>query len=284
MIFSSPDSKASDELRAPEFSSKPIGIYFLCNRFFGKRFQSRKTSSLAWVRIVNQLLFMKTTIASLLILAFAATALAVNSGELDNRIRTLTAKFEAMQQKPDKSIPSETLRKARGIVLLDRTKAGFIFAYQGGGGVALVKDTKSDAWSPAAFLGANEASLGFQIGGEQTLFVILFMDTNSTRLLTEPKVEFGGEARGTAGDSTASTEGIVTPPEPSVLVYTDREGLYGGAAIKGGAISPDDTANRIYYGQDLTMKDILFGHKVKPTDAALTLAGKIAVQARLTWK
>jgi lipid-binding SYLF domain-containing protein len=87
---------------------------------------------------------MKTALVGLFLLGFAATALAIDKAELDNRIRTLTAKFEAMQQKPDKSIPAETLGKAKGIVLLDRTKAGFVFAYQGGGGVAMVKQGNSE--------------------------------------------------------------------------------------------------------------------------------------------
>src|ERR1043166_1030282 len=104
---------------------------------------------------------MKTILlVSLFLLSCAAPALAIDKVELDNRIRTLTAKFEAMQQKPDKSIPAEPLHKARGIALLDRTKAGFVFADQGGSGVAMVKNPNSEKWSPAAFLTANEASLG----------------------------------------------------------------------------------------------------------------------------
>ena len=217
-------------------------------------------------------------------MGFAATALAIDKAELDNRIRALTAKFEAMQQKPDKCIPADVLRKAKGIVLLDRTKAGFVFAYQGGSGVAMVRNTKSEKWSPAAFLTANEASLGFQVGGQQSFIVILFMNTNSLRLLTEPNLQFGGEARGTAGDSSVGTEGNVAPQEPSVLVFDDRKGLYGGAAIKGGAITPDDTANGIYYGQALAMNEILFEGKVKPTAAALALAGKIADHSKLAKK
>src|SRR5436190_2514202 len=128
---------------------------------------------------------MKTITLGLLLAGFAASAIGVEKTELDNRMRTLTAKFEALQLKPDKSIPADNLRKAQGIILLDRTKAGFLFAYQGGGGVAMVKDPSTEKWSPPAFLAAHEASLGFQIGGQQSFFVILLMNTNATRLLTE---------------------------------------------------------------------------------------------------
>src|SRR5712691_4984975 len=128
---------------------------------------------------------MKTTMLGMILLGRACSTLAIDKAELDNRIRRLTAKLEEMQQKPDKSIPAGILRKAQAVILLDRTKAGFIFAYQGGGGVAMVRDGKTK-WSPTAFLSAQEASLGFQVGGQQTFFVILLMNTNATRLLTEP--------------------------------------------------------------------------------------------------
>jgi len=226
------------------------------------------------------LLTMKMIMLNLLLMGFVASTLAADKAQLDNRIHALTAKFEAMQAKPDKAIPAENLRKARGIVLLDRTKAGFIFAYQGGGGVAMVKNGSSENWSPVAFLGATEASLGFQIGGEQAFFVILLMNTNATRLLTEPNFEFGGEARGTAGNESAGEEGKISSTELNVLVYSDRKGLFGGAAIKGGAITPDTEGNRAYYGEFLSMKDILFGKKVKPTEAATELAKKLTEQSK----
>lgn len=213
----------------------------------------------------------------LIVMGFANAVFAADKAELDNRIHTLTAKLEAMQQKPDKAVPADTLSKAKGIILLDRTKAGFIFAYQGGNGVAMFKDSRSERWSPVAFVAANEASLGFQVGGEQSLYVILLMNTNATQSLIDGKlIDFSGEARGTAGDSSSGVEGKLATNEPPVVIYTDRKGLYGGAAIKGGAITPDDEANRAYYEQYLTTKEILFDQKVKPTEAASALAKKLA--------
>jgi lipid-binding SYLF domain-containing protein len=231
-------------------------------------------------RRTNSLMSTKTrisvaTLSLLLGLANSAPTLALDKATLDSRIHKLSAKFEAMQQKLDRRIPPETLQKAHGIILLDRTKAGVVFAYQGGSGVALVKDTKTGNWSAPAFLEANEASLGFQLGGEQSFFAILLMNTNVTRLLTEPNFEFGGEARGTAGNESAGAAGTVASTEQQILVYDDRKGLYGGAAIKGGAIGPDSEANRVYYEQYCSMADILFGKKVKPTGAATALAAKL---------
>ena len=85
---------------------------------------------------------MKTLTVGLLVLGFVSSTFAVDKVALDNRIRTLTGKFEELQSKPDKCVPAETLRKAQGILLLDRTKAGLVFGYHGGGGVAMVKDAK----------------------------------------------------------------------------------------------------------------------------------------------
>lgn len=197
---------------------------------------------------------------------------------LDCEIHQLAAKFEAMQAKPDKRVPAELLRKAQGIILLDRTRAGFLFAYQGGSGVAMARDAQGN-WSPPAFLTATEASLGFQIGGEQNFFVILLMSTNAAHKLTASFVDFGGEARGTAGDQSAGAEGQAVPTD-SVLVYSDRTGLYGGAAIKGGSISADENANEMYYGHYVTMNDILFDKKVSPTAAATDLANTISEYSR----
>ena len=214
-------------------------------------------------------------LTTLLLISFCWGAAAVERAELDRRAQKVLAKFESLQSKPDKRVPPEVLRKAQGIILLDRTKAGFIFAYQGGGGIAMVKD-KRGKWSPLAFMSADEASLGFQIGGQQTFCAILLMNEQSAKsLLADAAFEFGGEARGTAGSASAGEEGTFEDIPRSVLIYDERSGLYGGAAIKGGAIHPDHDANQVYYGAAATMETILFNSKYKPTEPAAALAERI---------
>jgi lipid-binding SYLF domain-containing protein len=196
----------------------------------------------------------------------------VDQAQLDNRISLLTAKFQALQAKPDKRIPAAVLRDAKGIILLDRTKAGFLFAYEGGSGVAMARDPATGAWSAPAFVSANQASLGFQAGGQQSFVVILLMNTNTVHSLAASNFSFGGEASGTAGNTSAGTGGTISQTEQVTLVYSDTEGLYGGVAVKGGAVSPDSNADAAYYSQYLTAEEILFGHKVKPSVTAARLA------------
>ncbi len=216
---------------------------------------------------------MKTKLITLALLGFATAAMALDRTDLDNRIQMLGEKFDGLQQMPGQRIPADTLRNAKGIIMLDRTKAGFLFAYQGGSGVAMVREHDSGKWSPAAFVSANEASLGFQVGGEQRFVVVLFMTTNATRMLTEQRIDFAGEARASANNDTSKVETQAAVPD--VLVYDDRQGLYAGAAVKGNAVTPDKDANDIYYGSRLSMGDILFRHQVQPTPAAINLAQKI---------
>ena len=222
---------------------------------------------------------MKTILMSLAIVGLALSVRAVDKSELDDRIYKLTGMFEALQQKPDKSIPADLLKRAQGIVLLNRTKAGFLFAYQGGGGIAMVRDRKTGQWSSPAFMTGREGSLGFLVGGEQTFYVFLLMTTNSTRMLTESTFDAAGEARGTAGNETAGVQENIRK-EPPVIVYDDRKGLYGGAEVKAGAISPDDDDNKAYYGEPLTMSDILFNKKGTPSKAATDLVAKLNSYAK----
>jgi lipid-binding SYLF domain-containing protein len=129
-----------------------------------------------------------------------------------------------------------------------------------------------------AFLKANEATFGAQIGGEKNFYIILLMTTNSTWRLIDPKIEWGAGAGGTAGDASGGV-GARTSSESEILIYNERTGLFGGAVVKAGSISADDEDNRLYYGQDLSMRSILFDNQVQPSAAASYLASKIHAYA-----
>jgi lipid-binding SYLF domain-containing protein len=101
------------------------------------------------------------------------------------------------------------------------------------------------------------------------------MSTNATHALINPTIDLGGEAQGTAGNNSSTAEGKIVSSLKSVLVYSDRNGFYAGAAMKAGSIAPDDKANQVYYGQYESMSDILFDKKLESTEAATELAKQI---------
>jgi lipid-binding SYLF domain-containing protein len=219
---------------------------------------------------------MKTSlILALLFLGLAGSALAIDKEHLDGRMKRYMDKLDAMQQKPDKAIPAENFKKAKGIILLERTKAGVVFAFQSGKGVALVRNSKTQKWGPASWVTGTEASLGAQIGGESAFYVVLLMTTNSIRMVRDSNFEFGGEVSGTAGDSSGTAKGTSNSTDPVVLIYDDKTGFFGGAAIKGDSLNPDTDANVKYYGESYTMKQIISGEKVKVSDVTAQLIKKL---------
>lgn len=224
---------------------------------------------------------MKTIMLGLMLLGLAGSAMAIEPSELDARLQRLTGMFEELQSKPDKCIPPEVLRNAQGIVLLDRTKAGFLYAYQGGVGVALVRDPHTGKWSAPAFLSANESSLGFQVGGEQAFYAVVLMTPNATHALLQPTFEIGSEARGTVGNTSGGAQSKVSPVEHEAVVYSDRTGFFGGADVKAGDVTPDDDANVIYYGQSVTMGGILFNRAVVPTATGTQLIHDLTDYSRM---
>jgi lipid-binding SYLF domain-containing protein len=217
---------------------------------------------------------MKRAFTSILLLGSGVAMLAAGEvQQLDEKAQRILAKFDSMQI-TEHRVPADILKKAQGIVLLDRTKGAFIVGYEGGGGIAMARDAK-DKWGPISFMSAGEGSLGFQIGGQQSFMVVVILTKDAASRLSGAVFDFGGEARGTAGDQSSGTEGKVSSDERPVMVYDSREGLFGGAAIKGGKVSPDDGANEKYYGKVLSARQVLSGEGIKPTKAAEEFVEKI---------
>jgi lipid-binding SYLF domain-containing protein len=215
---------------------------------------------------------MRRSILTVLFLGLAASTFAQSKSELDDRVRKLMAHFDSLQANAEARIPADKLKKATGVIVMDRTKGGLIFGYEQGFGVAMVK-TKGE-WSPFSFMNSHEGSFGAQIGGKSTYCVILLMNEAARDRLVASKVDWGGEAGGTGGSSTGGVGDNFTQ-EPPTLVFGESKGLYGGATIKGGSVAADDKANQKYYGQFYSIKDILFDNKVKASETATDFAEKL---------
>jgi lipid-binding SYLF domain-containing protein len=198
--------------------------------------------------------------------------------KLDIKIRNATDYLVALQRNRSRRIPAQILANARGVIIIHQIKAGLGFGFQAGSGLATVRDPKTGAWSPPAFVSNVEGSYGLQIGGQKSDSVLLLMDDRGMELLKGGGAKLGVNLRATAGPSSAGGEFKADTIKEPILVYSEAGGLYAGAAIEGGGIGPADKANAVYYGA--SMRQILFEGQGHWSEAGKELIEKIIEYSR----
>ena len=149
----------------------------------------------------------------------------------------------------DKAIPSDLLEKAKAVIVFPGAlKFGFIVGGQGGSGV-VVRHT-DNGWSAPAFLNMGGGSIGPQIGGQKTDYILLIMNDKGLRGLLDDKFEVGGEgsvAAGPVGRTAAASTNVTLDAE--ILSYSRSKGLFAGLSLKGVVISPDKDMNLGVYNK-----------------------------------
>jgi SH3 domain-containing YSC84-like protein 1 len=145
-------------------------------------------------------------------------------------------------------------------------KAGFILGGQGGRGVASCR--LSSGWSAPAFFEIKGGSVGLQIGGASTDFVLLVMNEKGMKSLLSDKFELGGEASVAAGPVGRSASGTTDAKlDAEILSYSRSKGLFGGLALKGSVISPEKSDMEGTYGKGVTVETILAANQNRaPTE------------------
>lgn len=181
------------------------------------------------------------------------------------RVDKSSAAFNEIMKIAEKSIPRDLLKKANAIVIFPGAiKAGFIFAGQGGSGLAVKRI--ASGWSAPAFMNMGGGSFGLQIGGQSTDYVMLVMNEKGMKGLLEDKFELGGEgsvAAGPVGRTAAASTNVTFDAE--ILTYSRTKGVFAGISLKGVVISPDKDMNEAIYQKPA--KEIL-GTPAVPSSAA----------------
>ena len=165
----------------------------------------------------------------------------------------------------DKSIPRDLLAKAKAVVVFPGTiKGAFIIGGQGGKGIAVRR--VGGGWSAPAFFNMAGGSIGLQIGGSKTDYVMLIMNDKGMKGLLEDKFELGGEgsvAAGPVGRTAAASTNATLDAE--ILTYSRSKGLFAGVSLKGVSINSDGDLNQAIYQK--RSKQII-GEPAVPASAA----------------
>jgi SH3 domain-containing YSC84-like protein 1 len=162
---------------------------------------------------------------------------------------------------PD-NIPQDLIDKAECIIVDPSViKGAFIVGVSGGRGAMICRTGEhfTGPWSAPTMMALEGASVGFQIGGQATDFVLLVMNPRGARAILNSKVKLGADASAAAGpkgrNAEASTDVTL---RAEVLTYSRARGLFAGISLAGSTVRPDNGANEKLYNKKLDAKDIIF--------------------------
>jgi SH3 domain-containing YSC84-like protein 1 len=168
------------------------------------------------------------------------------------------------------NIPSDLLAKADCVAVLPGVKKfGFGVGGSGGRGPMSCRGGKNFGgdWSAPAMYSVGGASIGLQIGGSSTDFVLLIMSQDGVNALLQGKTELGTNVSAAAGPTGATTTSLGT----DILTYGRAKGLFAGATLGGASLEPDNDANNRLYDKAITAKDIVMENAVQATPGGQTL-------------
>ncbi|MGV3509467.1 MAG: lipid-binding SYLF domain-containing protein [Sphingobacteriaceae bacterium] len=178
----------------------------------------------------------------------------------------------------EESIPTQLMQKAEGIIVIPNLiKAGLGIGGQRGKGVAMLKKANG-SWSDPVFVTLTGGSIGFQAGVQAIDLVMVVTKGSVLTELGNGEFTLGGSigvAAGPVGRSSSATTDLDLDAE--VYSYSRSKGLFAGLTLNGSKLSPDEDANKSFYGAGNTTKSI-FNKKTASGDANVA-ALKVAVNA-----
>jgi lipid-binding SYLF domain-containing protein len=212
---------------------------------------------------------MKKTLA--LLLAMTVLGLPLRADEkIDKkeaeRLENCSAVIKEIMDIPD-DIPQDLIDKAECVIVYPSVlKAAFIIGGSYGRGAMTCRSGQhfTGPWSAPTMMALEGASVGLQLGGQATDFVLLVMNPRGAHSILSSKVKLGGDASAAAGpkgrNAEASTDVTL---RAEVLTYSRARGLFAGVSLAGSTVRPDNDANQRVYGKKVTAEDIVFKGAVR---------------------
>ena len=208
-------------------------------------------------------------------LLWSANSLAKDKDEKEmDRLQNAGTVLKEILDVPD-DIPQDLMDKARCVIVFPSVvKAAFVVGGSYGRGAMVCRTGKdfSGPWGAPAMMALEAGSVGFQIGGQATDFVILVMNDRGVDSLLHSKVKLGADASISAGpkgrDAQAATDVTF---RAEMLSYSRSRGAFAGVSLEGSTLRPDEDANRRVYGRDTSAERIITESKVEAPSAAREL-------------
>jgi lipid-binding SYLF domain-containing protein len=212
----------------------------------------------------------------ILILLGALAPAAFAAKEEEDRVRNSGEVLKEILNIPD-DIPQDLLDKAECVIVLPSVlKGAFGVGGSYGRGVMVCRGGLhyTGAWEAPALYALEGVSIGFQLGGQATDFVLLVMNPKGAVSLLNSKVKLGADASAAAGPKGRTAEGATdVVMKAEILSYSRNKGLFAGISLEGSTLRSDGSANEKLYGRKLTAKQIIRQGAVRVPACAQPLVG-----------
>src|SRR5690242_9381145 len=219
------------------------------------------------------------------LMAFSLVALPLtakeNKKEAD-RLENCGTVLREILDIPD-DIPQDLLDKAECVIVFPSVlKAAFVIggSYGRGSMTCRTGEHFTGPWGAPTMMALEGGSVGFQLGGQATDFVLLVMNDRGASAILSSKVKLGANASAAAGpkgrDAEAATDATM---RAEVLTYSRSRGLFAGISLEGSTLRPDNDANARIYGRKMNAKDIALKTGVAVPGAARDLIAELEKHA-----
>jgi len=187
-------------------------------------------------------------------------SLLVADDKIADRLWESSKVVDELVQAPDSDIPKDILRKAECVAVIPALKkAAFGFGGElGRGAVSCKKNAGKGPFGPPAMISVTGGSFGFQIGGQETDVVLLFMTPDSFKHLMRDKVKLGADASIAGGPKGRTAEASTNASmRAEILSYSRSRGVFAGISLAGAVLRPDNDANEKLYGRKVEVKQLV---------------------------
>jgi lipid-binding SYLF domain-containing protein len=209
--------------------------------------------------------FVKKFMACFMVVLMSSVAVLADDEREQDRVKDAGIVMKEILNIPD-DVPQDLLDKAECLVILPSVKKGaFGIGGSYGRGVMICRSGEhyKGKWGAPALYALEGVSIGFQLGGQATDFVLLVMNPKGAGSLLYSKVKLGAAASAAAGPKGRTAEGATDIlMDAEILSYSRNKGLFAGVSLEGSTLRSDGSANEKLYGKKLTAKEIIREGKV----------------------
>jgi len=204
--------------------------------------------------------------------------LADDAGDAKQIIDQAETTLKNFMSDPDMKWFASHLKEAKGVYIVPKlAKGAFMFGVEGGNGVVLARDEKSDAWSEPVFYETSTVSFGLQAGVQSAEAILLIMTPKAMESLLANKFKLGADGSVAIGPKGGGAD---TSLKADFVTFTRAKGLFAGVSLDGASIRTRDDLNAAYFGEDVRPSDIFIAHKAKPNPNSKELHAMLGTSAK----